>query len=367
LKSSVSRVLTRAGLAATVGLIAATAFAAPASAAPDDSDLSVRFEGTTIAALAPGKFSKLTIRNDGPGAGTGVKVTFDVSALDDGKIEFDLSPDCSTVGDEVTCAFDDSDIPPAGGETEVPIPIGRKASATPGPAGSIKATISSDTNDPNSGNNSQTVNVVVGTSGADVQVVAFDVYALDGAGDPTTDPVPLGGSSEVQGIIFNWGDMTAVGIKVVVTLPEFVTFGEVEPDCTYSADNRVATCTYDDVVLGFFQFLGVFWPVNVAADAPGPTALQGGSMVVSAIDVRSENIPEARALPKNMRRIAPDDVPDVDPSDNTDPFAVFVAGDLPVTGAQAGLYAMSGAGLLVLGVLIVLLARRRRNAPATTG
>jgi LPXTG-motif cell wall-anchored protein len=38
-----------------------------------------------------------------------------------------------------------------------------------------------------------------------------------------------------------------------------------------------------------------------------------------------------------------------------------------VTGARAGLYAMSGAGLLMLGVIIVVLARRRRRTASADG
>jgi LPXTG-motif cell wall-anchored protein len=364
--------LTRAGLAAAAGLIAVTAFAAPASAAaPDDADVSVRFAGTTIASLSDGKFGKMTIRNDGPGTATGIVVVFDASALDGSKIFFNLSPGCVLASATFTCTFDDDQVPPPGGETDFPVPIRRKAGALPGPAGSISVTVSSDTNDPNSANNSQTANVVIGATGVDLVVVAFDVYALDSVGDPTTDPVPLGGSSRVDGFIFNFGDLAAAGIKVVVTLPEHVTFAETEPDCTYSADNRVATCNYTDVTLfpspvppdSDDDVLYVWWPLNVATDAPGPTALQGGSMVVSAIDILQPEVPKVRSsLPRNMRWLEPAEIPDVDPTDNNDPFAVFVAGDLPVTGAQAGLYAMSGAGLLMLGVIIVVLARRRRHA-----
>jgi LPXTG-motif cell wall-anchored protein len=367
LKSTVSRALIRVGVAAAASLVVVTGFAHPAFA-DDGADLSVRFTGTTIAAFSDGKFGKLTIRNDGPGTPTGVLVKFDVSALDDAKIDFMLASECDVAGDVITCGVADADVPPPGGESEFDIPLKREAGAS-GAAGSLTASVES-AGDPETGNNAQTVNVHVGNSGVDINVIAFDVYALDGADEPTTDPVPLGGTSRVFGSIINYGDLAAAGIRIVVTLPEHVTFAETEPDCTYSADNRVATCIYDDITLFPTPFppnpdedyLGVYWPVRVAADAPGPTALQGGLMTVTAIDIIQPEGPEVRsALPKNMRWITPDGVPDVDPGDNEDPFAVFIAGDLPVTGFRTGLYALSGAGLLILGALIVVLARRRRR------
>jgi LPXTG-motif cell wall-anchored protein len=255
-------------------------------------------------------------------------------------------------------------VPPPGGELEFGIPLEPEAGAS-GAAGTLTASVESAVADPNAGNNSKTVNVNVGNSGVDLLVVAFDVYASDGS------PVPLGGTSQVDGIIINFGDLAAAGIKIVVTLPEHVTFAETEPDCTYSADNRMATCLYDDIILfpnpfppDDDDYLEVYWPVTVAADAPGPAALQGGLMTVTAIDVVQPEGPDVRsALPKNMRWVSPDDIPDVDPTDNEDPFAVFIAGDLPVTGARTGLYALSGVGLLMLGALVVVLARRRRPVP----
>jgi LPXTG-motif cell wall-anchored protein len=361
LKSAVSRALTRVGVAAAASVVVVTGFASPAFA-DDGADLSINFTGTTIAPFSDGKFGKVTIRNDGPGTATGVVVKFDVSALDDSKVDLDPGS-CAVAGDEVSCSIPDAFSPPPGGELEYGIPLEPEAGAS-GAAGSLTASVESATADPNAGNNSKTVNVNVGDHGVDLLVVAFDVYDADGV-----SPVPLGGTSQVNGIIINFGDMAAAGIKIVVTLPEHVTFAETEPDCTYSADNRVATCLYDDITLfpnpfppANDDYLEVFWPVRVAADAPGPAALQGGLMTVSAIDILQPEGPEVRSpLPRTMRWITPDAIPDVDPTDNEDPFAVFIAGDLPVTGFRTGLYALSGVGLLILGALIVVLARRRRR------
>jgi LPXTG-motif cell wall-anchored protein len=149
-----------------------------------------------------------------------------------------------------------------------------------------------------------------------------------------------------------------------VTLPEHVTLARTSSGCTYSADNRVATCTSEGAVLPprrppDIDAITLAWAVTVAADAPGPAARQGGRITVEALDAGPPDIPQLRsALPDYMRWVSLDELPDVDPTDNENAFAVFVAGQLPVTGARTGLYALSGVGLLVLGALIVVLARR---------
>jgi LPXTG-motif cell wall-anchored protein len=359
LRLSLSRRLVHVGLAAVVGMVATTAFASPAAAAAAG-DLSISFTGTTIAALSGGKFGKVTIRNDGPGTPTGVEVTFDISALDTTKVQFSVVTGCVLAGDEITCSIDDEDVPPPGGENEFPIPLERQLGAS-GAAGSATATVSSAETDPNTGNNSTTANVNVGDSGVDVQVIALDVYALDSGGFSTTDPVPPGGSSDLDVIFFNFGDLAVAGLRVTVSLPEHVTFATSDAGCTYSADGRQAECLFPGIVLPTPGIFALPFPVNVSASAPGPVALQGGLVTAEALGVEEQEVPEARNLPKNMRRVNQADLPpDVDPSDNEDPFAVHVGADLPVTGFKAGLYAMSGAGLLLLGALIVVLARRRR-------
>jgi LPXTG-motif cell wall-anchored protein len=58
------------------------------------------------------------------------------------------------------------------------------------------------------------------------------------------------------------------------------------------------------------------------------------------------------------------DVSDVDASDNSDEFTVFVAAapELPDTGASIGLYAGTGGALVIVGGLLLLMTRRRRVA-----
>jgi LPXTG-motif cell wall-anchored protein len=366
-KFGISRALTRFGLIGA-GVLVAGMFAAPASAAAAGSDLAVSLSGTTIAAFGIGKFGKVTVTNNGPETPTGVTLTYDLSALDTSKVTATVGGCDETSTDVFECEVPDDGIPASGGNLDLVLPLDHVLGEV-GPAGSITVTVAADIADPDSSNNSKTVDVFVGNDGVDIQVLAADVYALDNHGSMTSDPVPPGASSEVDTVFFNWGDEAALGLRVVVTLPEFVTFAEVDPACTYSSDNRVATREFGGLTLDFWgDSDAIAWPVTVSGDAPGPVGLTGGLVTGAALAIDEPPPPDLRsALPKHLRRVQIDQVSDVDPSDGQDGFTVFVAApeepDLPVTGARASLYAASGLGLLLLGVLIVLLARRRRHTP----
>jgi LPXTG-motif cell wall-anchored protein len=378
LASSVSRVLPRVA-AGVAGLLAAGAFALPASAADPSSDLAVSFTGTTLSANTNGKQSKVTITTNGPDKPTGLALTVDFSALDDSKVAFD-SDGCTVASKVATCPIPDDAVPPAGGKLDLPIALVRQPGAS-GAAGSLTIAVSSALADPMVSNNVITLPVSVGDPGADLLTVAYDVYKVPGPEQTDPEPVPPGESSVLFGFVENQGDLTAKGVKIVVNLPEHVTFADEEPDCTYSADNRVATCLYEvDLTPKSFNIdfstLAIFWPVTVAADAPGPVALTDGLVTADAAAVAPPEVPEVRALPKNLKWSSPDKVEgvDVDDTDNSDAFTVFVGapaghgapGGLPETGSKTGLIAAVGGGVVILGVGLVLLTRRRRTAAAVT-
>ena len=88
-----------------------------------------------------------------------------------------------------------------------------------------------------------------------------------------------------------------------------------------------------------------FFEVKVSEDAVGPAALTDG--VATAEAVLLEDLAAApAALPRNFSRSQ--GIIDVDETDNTDDFTVFVAGPggqgpLPETGVKVGLIAGAGA------------------------
>lgn len=369
----------QAGIAA-VAAAAFLGFASPAYAA-DSTDLAVDITGTTIAADASGKFGTLKLKNNGPGALSGVDVTFDISQLTTSKVKLDLPAVCTHEPTKIVCGLPDDALPPAGGSIDVDIPFEREAGAT-GDAGKLTISATHAGTDTDPANNSKTVDVKVGENGVDLGVIAPDVYQVDADDQITNKPINPGGESLVWVFVGNQGDATADGIKLAITLPAHVTFTEPEPDCTHTAGATTTTCEYDDVTLvpedqdtkeddDIRSSLWFFFPVKVAEGAPAPSALTGGVATADAIEivVPTPDVAKAAAVntvPRNATEEPPaPEFKDVDPSDNTDGFTVFTAkagggGSLPITGARAGLIGGMGAAALVLGSVLFVLARRRR-------
>ena len=82
----------------------------------------------------------------------------------------------------------------------------------------------------------------------DLTTVAFDVYKVDGSGDPdeiTDQPIPPGGTSNLWILVLNQGDEAADGVKLSIDLPEDVSFTTPEPgDCTHAAGDNTTVCEY---------------------------------------------------------------------------------------------------------------------------
>ena len=373
------RVTARLG---TVGVIAGTAvaFAAAPAFAAADTDLGVSLSGTTIAATSAGKVFDITITNAGESTATGVTVTFDLSGLEQDKVSFvvptgeDGAEVCDVDGDTVACGVQDI---PGGQNLDLGAELTRLAGT--GEAGAITVQVGHDGTDPNEANDVATANVTVGDSGPDLFVFAPDV-PFNPETNQTEGRVPAGGVGRLWYVIGNQGDVAATGLKLTVTLPEHVTFVEEESGCEYNAANTVATCTYEDLPLvpveeadpgnDVFSARLFFNDLRVAADAPAPSVLADGVVDAEPL-VADEQAParrQAAALPDNILEV-PESL-DVDRSDNTDEFSVYVAaasggaggggGELPLTGAKAGLFGGVGLAVLAAGAVLLVIARRRR-------
>jgi hypothetical protein len=388
-------VRTRSIAASALALFIATAVAALGSPAYAEGETNADLTLTTNASgvIVDDSFKDLatTVKNQGPDASPAWTLEYDLSGLDDAlvKVGAALPSTCTKTGDTVTCeeetlAADDSLV------EKVPFTL-EGVDGKSGRAGSFKVTAVSET-DPNVDNNWATVNVLVPPKGVDLAVFADDVFKVTDEGEFTDEPVPPGESSFFFGGIGNFGDTTAAGIKVSVQLPEHVTFDEVEPGCTYTADNRTVTCDYTDINLIPFDqdtdpddeiisVVGVLFPVKVAADAPGPVVLNGGKLSSFALGTEEATTPpllaksKTASLPKGLKAVSAQEVKDANPSDNTDEFAVHVGapatggqgGGLPVTGVQVGLISGVGGGVLAVGAVLFVLARRRRVVLVTPG
>jgi hypothetical protein len=381
--------LTRVGGTALLAAGVLLATVAPASAAAPGTDFAVTLTGTTIAADTSGKFGSVTVANVGTATSERVELRFDLADLDLSKVEVDLT-ECDREGDEIRCLLADEFVPKPGAGTDLDLPISRRHDAT-GAAGTLTVSVKAD-GDTESGNDTVTANVTVGTGGVDLNVVAEDVYAIDDAGELTDRPVARGEVAALVGHVLNQGDMTAQGIKVSVKLPKGATFAEKLPECTYAAGNRSAACTFTRVDLipadldteDYLLSGADFWFfVKVAADAKAPVLKNGlfSAAAMKSVAADSASIKSLRKhAPKRtaaVRNVTVSAVKDVDDSDNTDEFSVFVApevsggsgggGGLPVTGPQAAVLGGGGLVVAVAGALLFLLARRRRVVLVTPG
>jgi hypothetical protein len=321
-----------------------------------------------------------------------VGVRFDATELDDSKVELDLGA-CTVEDGIADCLIDEGSIPGPGETSDLDVPLVKKAGAT-GPAGKLTVTVLVE-GDANKANDSKTVDVTIAGSGADLRVLAFDVTKIDAENQLTGEPLQPGETSLAYAYVANHGDRTAVGLKVRVSLPEHVTFAEEEGGCEYSTDHRVATCTaegypvipwdQDDTGNKENSSLSIAFAVTVSEDAEGPVSLTGGEWTVTGLGVESADARRAlavAALPEFAEKgCGPaEDQVETDASDNTDGFAVLVAGpdggnggggaeepSLPVTGPVAASVAGAGAAVLTLGVVLFVVSRRRRVVLVTPG
>ena len=364
------RALLRAGVAAAAVVAASTAFAAPAFAA-DSADLGIKLQGTTIAADAAGKFATLSVSNDGPGVAARIVLRFDLSDLEPDQVRI-VNQWCSEEEGEIYCGL--NPIEP-GAEFDLDFWIGKTGDAT-GPIGTLKITVEHEGTDPNAANNTAAATVVLSEdSGADLRVWAPDVTGYDAElGEFTRGPVPAGDRTFLLAQVLNYGDRVAKGVSFSVSLPEHVTFVEPEPECDVSANKRVATCDYTDVDLeprigSGYELMNFRWAVKVDEDAPAPAVLRGGSVTAAAIAEAQAPPVALRAAPKAAE--LPEHFKDIDKTDNTDEFGVFVAepegtgGGLPVTGPAAGVIGGVGGAVVIAGVALFFLARRRRIVTVT--
>jgi hypothetical protein len=376
-------------LAAGVIAMAAT----PALAA--DVDFGLDLKGTTIALEAEGKPATATITNHGTTTPDAVNVLFDATDLDSSKVELDLGA-CKVEDGIGDCALSEDSIPGPGKTTETAVPLVLKEGASDdGPASLGKLTITlSVEGDTNQANDSKTVDVNLAGSGGDLRVLASDVTKVDAEDQLTGQPLDPGDTSWAFAYVANHGDRATRGIKLEIALPEDVTFAEEEGGCEYTADKRHATCAAEDYVLQPWDqdetgnkensSGTIAFKVQLSEEATGPATLTGGNWTVSAFGLVPLNARLARTVPTVPDFVKPgcgdkEDEVEVDASDNSDAFAVLVAGPaggngggeeepgLPVTGPVAASIAGAGAAVLVLGVVLFVASRRRRVVLVTPG
>jgi hypothetical protein len=376
-----SRLLT-VGAAAIVagGVVGAT----PATAQdPGRADLEISLTGTTIAAGTPGKFGTVTLTNHGPEEATGLELVYDATGLDTGKVQL-VVEGCPLEDGIAVCVIDPDLI--AVGEHVTFFDLLELVPGATGDAGSITVSISHGGADEDESNNSFTAPVRIGDSGPDLLVFAPDItnearidFENLASSEVLDTPVVPGSDALVEIFVANQGGLAVSGVEVTIDLPEHVTFTAPEPECTHAVRDATTTCSYADAIVqpgtgsldGCFEAGSCGWfvfPVEVAGDAPAPKALTGGVAQAFGMELLEEPPVLTLTVPALPENFVTGELPEVDPTDNSSEFTVFVSeahdggqgGGLPVTGVPALLIGGAGAAVLTSGVVLFLLGRRRR-------
>ncbi len=185
----------------------------------------------------------VTVSNAGPQAATNVVAT-------------DTLPSGVTLVPTSGCAEDPSGAPacslgdiPNGGSAQYTINV-TVDSATSGTI-TNQASASSDTSDPNGGNDSTSEDTTVNQPEADLSITKTD----------SVDPVAAGSAFSYTVMVSNAGPQTATGVVVTDTLPAGVTF--VSTTGCAEDPAGVPTCTLGDVDSGSSDS----YTINVTADA----------------------------------------------------------------------------------------------------
>ncbi|MGB2568760.1 hypothetical protein ACPFP2_09960 [Micromonospora citrea] len=391
-----NRPLARLGAAALLASGAFTVLGTPAYAEGAGTDLSIDVAGTRVAAGTEGKLGYITIGNKGDVTPTDVRITLDVSQLDLDKVG--LSPFAERECEETEvdgrlvweCVVPGFAVPAPGETSELPLVVFRNTDALKG-AYSAPVTFTVVTpGDTNAANNSETVQVeLTDENGVDISVWAPDIdlqLVWKPGGEPDVKKPVLNPGDETVAFagIRNQGDMIADGLDFTIALPKGVTLTEDLKGCTVAADRRSATCGAGSTRLQPGREVWGVFPVKVAADVEAPVILTGGTIGATArgeLPVTEKSLAEAAAgeLPSFLTEKVTL-AEDIDPSDNSDDFAVKVAaatngggggdgddGGLPVTGPQAGLIGGVGVAVLAAGGALLMMARRRRVVLVTPG
>ncbi|WP_433530911.1 LPXTG cell wall anchor domain-containing protein [Micromonospora sp. CA-263727] len=383
----------RAASLATAALLASgvfTGLSAPAHAAGTETDLAITAAGTRLTSGVEGKVAWAKIANQGEGTPGKVFLKVDISKVDDSKLVLEPYQEggCPATADAKpklhVCELDADEIPGPGETIEVPILLLNQAKGLTEPY-SAPVTISVESpDDTDDSNNSVDINVeLTPESGVDLGVYVPDVKTRVDFETGDEGPLRPGDTSVVVGLVFNQGDLAVKGVKWTYRLPEGVTFTFDDEVCTYSADRRTAVCEDKALVIETGDVLLHGLPVAVDDGVEAPVTLKEGWLEAEAFGSlpAGARVSQQATRPLSdraeVRAVEDTEYADIDPSDNKDDFAVIVAADagggggggggLPVTGVQAGLIGAIGAGVLLAGVAMFLVARRRRVVVVAPG
>jgi hypothetical protein len=231
--------------------------------------------------------------------------------------------------------------------------------------------------------------------GPDLAISAMDVpLEPTENGDIVTGDLAPGETGLFVAGFANFGTTPAGELKVTTTVPQGASFDQAvvarDPEdfegCVFTG--RTAVCDFGDLVLmppsQETDTIPSQWliglPVKVDANAKSGVNLTGGVAEVAGKPVAAPVLQLVRKAaakaPKGMLADEPKASVEIDDNDNSDSFAVIVAnadgngggdggggtggGGLPVTGPVAASIGTAGALVIAVGVMLFVVARRRR-------
>ncbi|MCX4468829.1 LPXTG cell wall anchor domain-containing protein [Micromonospora sp. NBC_01655] len=398
--------LARVGAVALLAAGGLATAAAPAQAA-DQADLALvpisenLALGVKAAKAKPFKFIVNNTRSSV--AARDVRVTVETKGLTK-RVGVVVPDGCDVSGTAFTCLLGDL----AGGTSEdFGIPL--FSTGARGKGGALTVTITSATADPNTDDNSETVDVTVTRPGYDLTSWVQDGYAnvvVDGAqsNEPDLKPIPRGATAPLDWAIYNDGSRRATGVFYTITLPAKVSFAKLPENCVEQEIRGLAQAFCEDsgAVLRPGEYYTDDVRVKVAADADQPV-LRIGELFAYGLD-EAQGAPESEPqVASAAQRRAFTETDEVDnqavfdvfvdlsaqptptptptptstgtptpgssgePSATTSPGTGGGGGGLPVTGAQAGLIGGVGGAVLLAGGALLVLSRRRRVLLVTPG
>ncbi|GIJ26534.1 hypothetical protein Vqi01_16960 [Micromonospora qiuiae] len=360
-----------------------TALGAPAHAAGTETDLAVTAAGTRVTSGVAGKVGWVKIANQGEGTPSKVLLKVDTSKVDAAKLALEVFTDegelCRPTSDRTSGLFscELAAIPGPGETTEVPFVLFKATEKVTEPYRAPVTISIESADDTDDSNNSVDVDVeLTPESGVDLGVWVPDVKTRFDLDTFEEGPLRPGDTAVIYSQVINQGDRIAKGVKLTYQLPKGVSFLPIE-GCEVSADERNAVCVDKNFPFEPDTILILPLLVEVSEDVEAPVTLKNGSLEATSFGVISIDAQVTQqqknrkpAFAKAEVRSAEDpEFADLDPSDNVDDFAVIVSapsdgggggGGLPVTGVQAGLIGAVGAGVVLAGVAMFLVARRRR-------
>jgi uncharacterized repeat protein (TIGR01451 family) len=316
-------------------------------------DLSVHVPGPQVAVGADEKTIRVDVTNHGPGDVKHGKVSFSTADVPDSvTVDLPTGPGCEKQVTKLVCDLDE--LRAGGHDSSLAVFLKQnKPDLDAGPVGTLTVSVSSELTDPDASNNTETVQLELIDPAVNLTTFGTDI---------TLDP---GASALLPFTILNQGSLGSANTDVSIKLPDFVTFTGDLTGCDVSGHNSAVVCHYPGLAAGG-HLVNEGLDVKLAADAPGPVALTGGSIGATG---QSVNNPPPLAVQAHATRptktfstnkpVPPLTSKDASPGDGMFNFTVFTTAnpaDLAVTATAASGH---------VGDVVSVTVTVKNNGPAT--